>query len=125
MAEVMTAIRSDTPSNQCESTFESFVEKCMENFSSSYDELTIIPAGFDVTRLNTYRKKLIGIVKKQCVRIISTPKSYYSDSLFFLSYGLHRIPDERIERAVLLGCDIAFRFSAGANSSLSSYFILL
>uniref|UniRef100_A0A1B0BKV8 Xyloside xylosyltransferase 1 n=1 Tax=Glossina palpalis gambiensis TaxID=67801 RepID=A0A1B0BKV8_9MUSC len=38
----------------------------------------------------------------------STPKSYYSDSLFFLSLGLHRIADERMERAVLLDCDIVF-----------------
>uniref|UniRef100_A0A1B0C1V0 Uncharacterized protein n=1 Tax=Glossina palpalis gambiensis TaxID=67801 RepID=A0A1B0C1V0_9MUSC len=38
--------------------------------SFPYDELTIIPAGFDVTPLNTYHKKLIGIIKNQCVGIM-------------------------------------------------------
>ncbi|KAI9577815.1 hypothetical protein GQX74_011002 [Glossina fuscipes] len=128
MAKDMTAIRRDTSSNQCESAFESFVEKCMDiiqeipdnmhkyqqlllliifcisvicilmyktennrlkyvlhNLSSPYDELTIIPAGFDVTRLNTYRKKLIGIVKKQCVGIMQTSLSV--EPISYLFYG--------------------------------------
>lgn len=39
----------------------------------------------------------------------STPNSYYSDSLFFLSLGLHRIADRSLNRAILLDCDIVFR----------------
>lgn len=39
----------------------------------------------------------------------SAPNSYYSDSLFFLSLGLHRIADESISRAILFDCDIVFR----------------
>ncbi|XP_017150739.1 xyloside xylosyltransferase 1 [Drosophila miranda] len=39
----------------------------------------------------------------------SAPNSYYSDSLFFLSLGLHRIADASLNRAILLDCDIVFR----------------
>ncbi|XP_034109484.1 xyloside xylosyltransferase 1 isoform X1 [Drosophila nasuta] len=39
----------------------------------------------------------------------SMPNSYYSDSLFFLSLGLHRIADKSISRAILFDCDIVFR----------------
>ncbi|KAH8269560.1 hypothetical protein KR018_009413 [Drosophila ironensis] len=39
----------------------------------------------------------------------SAPNSYYSDSLFFLSLGLHRIADRSLNRAILLDCDIVFR----------------
>ncbi|EDW74470.2 uncharacterized protein Dwil_GK21934 [Drosophila willistoni] len=39
----------------------------------------------------------------------SAPNSYYSDSLFFLSLGLHRIADTSLSKAILLDCDIVFR----------------
>ncbi|XP_034477686.1 xyloside xylosyltransferase 1 isoform X2 [Drosophila innubila] len=39
----------------------------------------------------------------------SMPNSYYSDSLFFLSLGLHRIADISLNRAILFDCDIVFR----------------
>ncbi|XP_022223876.2 xyloside xylosyltransferase 1-like [Drosophila obscura] len=39
----------------------------------------------------------------------SGPNSYYSDSLFFLSLGLHRIADASLNRVILLDCDIVFR----------------
>lgn len=39
----------------------------------------------------------------------SMPNSYYSDSLFFLSLGLHRIADIGLNRAILFDCDIVFR----------------
>ncbi|EDW01927.1 xyloside xylosyltransferase 1 [Drosophila grimshawi] len=39
----------------------------------------------------------------------SSPNSYYSDSLFFLSLGLHRIADKSLDRAILFDCDIVFR----------------
>lgn len=39
----------------------------------------------------------------------SAPNSYYSDSLFFMSLGLHRIADASLSRAILFDCDIVFR----------------
>lgn len=35
--------------------------------------------------------------------------SYYSDALFLLSLGLHRIVDDQMRRAILVDCDIVFR----------------
>uniref|UniRef100_A0A1A9WP50 Xyloside xylosyltransferase 1 n=1 Tax=Glossina brevipalpis TaxID=37001 RepID=A0A1A9WP50_9MUSC len=54
-------------------------------------------------------ERVVDIVNSMTPYFSSTPKSYYSDSLFFLSLGLHRIADESMERAVLLDCDIVFR----------------
>lgn len=54
-------------------------------------------------------EEVVDIVKTMTPYFSSTPKSYYSDSLFFLSLGLHRIADEKMERAILLDCDIVFR----------------
>ena len=39
----------------------------------------------------------------------SHPGSYYSDALFFLSLGLHRIVDSNMRRAILIDCDVVFR----------------
>ncbi|XP_037817304.1 xyloside xylosyltransferase 1 [Lucilia sericata] len=54
-------------------------------------------------------EEVVDIVNTMTPYFSSTPKSYYSDSLFFLSLGLHRIADENMERAILLDCDIVFR----------------
>lgn len=40
---------------------------------------------------------------------ISFPGSYYSDALFYLSLGLHRIVDPFMGRAILIDCDVVFR----------------
>uniref|UniRef100_A0A2M4BPI3 Putative xyloside xylosyltransferase 1 n=1 Tax=Anopheles marajoara TaxID=58244 RepID=A0A2M4BPI3_9DIPT len=37
--------------------------------------------------------------------------SYYSDALFLLSLGLHRIVDRNMRRAILIDCDVVFRAS--------------
>lgn len=39
----------------------------------------------------------------------SNPGSYYSDALFYLSLGLHRIADPQMNRAILIDCDVVFR----------------
>lgn len=38
--------------------------------------------------------------------------SYYSDPLFLLSLGLHRIVDPNMKRGILVDCDIVFRSDA-------------
>uniref|UniRef100_A0A1B0B915 Tudor domain-containing protein n=1 Tax=Glossina palpalis gambiensis TaxID=67801 RepID=A0A1B0B915_9MUSC len=43
-------------------------EDSNKNFSSPYDELTIVPAGFDVTRLNTYRNEETHWHRKKTTR---------------------------------------------------------
>ncbi|XP_053665580.1 xyloside xylosyltransferase 1 [Anopheles marshallii] len=37
--------------------------------------------------------------------------SYYSDALFLLSLGLHRIVDRNMRQAILIDCDVVFRAS--------------
>ncbi|ALC42645.1 CG11388 [Drosophila busckii] len=54
-------------------------------------------------------KSIQDIATKLSPYFSSAPNSYYSDSLFFLSLGLHRIADVSLNRAVLLDCDIVFR----------------
>ncbi|XP_075165822.1 xyloside xylosyltransferase [Haematobia irritans] len=54
-------------------------------------------------------EQVMDIVNTMTPYFSSTPKSYYSDALFFLSLGLHRIADENMQRAILLDCDIVFR----------------
>lgn len=54
-------------------------------------------------------EQVMGIVNTMTPYFSSTPKSYYSDALFFISLGLHTIADENMDRAILLDCDIVFR----------------
>lgn len=35
--------------------------------------------------------------------------TYYSDALFYLSMGLHRIAPETQKRAIMLDCDLFFK----------------
>lgn len=44
--------------------------------------------------------------------LIPVPGSYYSDALFYLSLGLHRIADPKMRRGILLDCDVVFRADA-------------
>ncbi|KAH8413697.1 hypothetical protein KR222_004107 [Zaprionus bogoriensis] len=53
--------------------------------------------------------KIQDITKQLSPYFSSVPTSYYSDSLFFLSLGLHRIADINVNRAILFDCDIVFR----------------
>lgn len=39
----------------------------------------------------------------------SVPGSQYSDALFYVSLGLHRIADPGMRRAILIDCDVVFR----------------
>ncbi|XP_030388274.1 xyloside xylosyltransferase 1 [Scaptodrosophila lebanonensis] len=54
-------------------------------------------------------KAIQDIAAKLSPYFNSAPNSYYSDSLFFLSLGLHRIADLSLNRVILLDCDIVFR----------------
>lgn len=64
---------------------------------------------YSLYNMHLCAEQVLDIVNTMTPYFSSTPKSYYSDSLFFLSLGLHRIADEKMERAILLDCDIVFR----------------
>lgn len=64
---------------------------------------------YSLYNMHLCAEEVMDIVNTMTPYFSSTPKSYYSDSLFFLSLGLHRIADENMERAILLDCDIVFR----------------
>ncbi|SPP73209.1 blast:Xyloside xylosyltransferase 1 [Drosophila guanche] len=67
---------------------------------------TVIYTMYDVKVCSTI---IEDIAAKLSPFFSSAPNSYYSDSLFFLSLGLHRIADASLNRAILLDCDIVFR----------------
>lgn len=53
--------------------------------------------------------KLSDIVYILLPYFSSNPGSYYSDALFYLSLGLHKIVDPLMRRAILIDCDVVFR----------------
>ncbi|XP_061396821.1 xyloside xylosyltransferase 1 [Musca vetustissima] len=81
------------------------VEQILESEIRRYRR-TII---YSLYSMHLCAEQVMDIVNTMTPYFSSTPKSYYSDALFFLSLGLHRIADERMERAILLDCDIVFR----------------
>ncbi|XP_073813298.1 xyloside xylosyltransferase [Musca autumnalis] len=81
------------------------VEQILESEIRRYRR-TII---YSLYSVHLCSEQVMDIVNTMTPYFSSTPKSYYSDALFFLSLGLHRIADENMERAILLDCDIVFR----------------
>lgn len=49
------------------------------------------------------------IVNVMTPHFSSKPGTYYSDALFYLSLGMHRIAPEKQEKAVMLDCDVYFK----------------
>lgn len=58
------------------------------------------------------RKLNFAYDTKTNVDLDSFTGSYYSDPLFLLSLGLHRIVDPSMKRGILVDCDIVFRSDA-------------
>ncbi|KAL1404160.1 hypothetical protein pipiens_019037 [Culex pipiens pipiens] len=56
-------------------------------------------------------EKISDIVKSMLPLFNYKTGSYYSDALFLLSLGLHRIVDVNMKRAILIDCDVVFRSS--------------
>lgn len=54
-------------------------------------------------------ERITDIVQAMMPFFSSNPSSYYSDALFYLSLGLHRLAEPHIERAILIDCDVVFR----------------
>lgn len=51
----------------------------------------------------------IGDITQAMMPYFSVPGSQYSDALFYVSLGLHRIADPGMRRAILIDCDVVFR----------------
>lgn len=51
----------------------------------------------------------IGDITQAMMPYFSVPGSQYSDALFYVSLGLHRIVDPGMRRAILIDCDVVFR----------------
>uniref|UniRef100_T1PL38 Glycosyl transferase n=1 Tax=Musca domestica TaxID=7370 RepID=T1PL38_MUSDO len=81
------------------------VEQILESEIRRYRRSII----YSLYSMHLCAEQVMDIVNTMTPYFSSTPKSYYSDALFFLSLGLHRIADENMERAILLDCDIVFR----------------
>ncbi|XP_058053458.1 xyloside xylosyltransferase 1 [Anopheles bellator] len=56
-------------------------------------------------------EKVSDIVRNMMPLFNYRSGSYYSDALFLLSLGLHRIVDQRMRHAILIDCDVVFRAS--------------
>ncbi|XP_058461925.1 xyloside xylosyltransferase 1 [Malaya genurostris] len=56
-------------------------------------------------------EKISDIVKNMLPLFNYKTGSYYSDALFLISLGLHRIVDVNMKRAILIDCDVVFRSS--------------
>lgn len=54
-------------------------------------------------------EKISDIVKALTPHFSSQPGSYYSDALFYISMGLHRIAPSNMYRAVLIDCDVKIK----------------
>lgn len=67
---------------------------------------TILYTFYDV---HECAEKVSDIVHAMMPYFSSNPGSYYSDALFYLSLGLHRIVDPHMRRAILIDCDVVFR----------------
>lgn len=54
-------------------------------------------------------KKLHHIVSQMQKYFSYSPSSYYGDSLFFLSIGIHKILDPRVDKLIMLDSDLKFK----------------
>lgn len=54
-------------------------------------------------------EKISDIVKTLTPHFSSQPGSYYSDALFYISMGLHRIAPVSMYKAILIDCDVKIR----------------
>ncbi|KAL3281059.1 hypothetical protein HHI36_004283 [Cryptolaemus montrouzieri] len=79
---------------------EDIIVKQMEKFNKS-----IIFNFYDIDYCAKLVDDIVGVMSK----FFSKPGSYYSDVLFFISLGLHRIAPKTQKRAILLDCDLYFK----------------
>ncbi|RNA37042.1 xyloside xylosyltransferase 1 [Brachionus plicatilis] len=67
-------------------------------------------------------KKMHELVSKMQNHFSHSPTSYYGDSLFFLSIGLHKVFNQNIDKMILLDSDLKFKRDIGDLHALFSNF---
>lgn len=67
------------------------------------------PVAYTMYSVDECAAQLADITQVMMPYFSSNPGSYYSDALFYLSLGLHRIVDPGMRRAILIDCDVVFR----------------
>lgn len=67
------------------------------------------PVAYTMYNVDECAGQLTDITQAMMPYFSSNPGSYYSDALFYLSLGLHRIVDVGMRRAILIDCDVVFR----------------
>ncbi|XP_055609514.1 xyloside xylosyltransferase 1 [Uranotaenia lowii] len=67
-------------------------------------------------------EKIEDIVKSMLPLFNYKTGSYYSDALFLISLGLHRIVNVNMKRAILIDCDVVFRSSVKELFDQFDYF---
>lgn len=61
--------------------------------------------------IDTASKKIKPIIRVMRQYFSSAPGTYYSDSLFYVSLGLHKIAPKHHDRVILLDIDVKFEKS--------------
>lgn len=84
---------------------EHFAEEILKRLINQYKRIVF----YTLYSVDDCAAKISDISRIMMPYFSSHPGSYYSDALFYLSLGLHRIVDVKMRRAILIDCDVVFR----------------
>lgn len=84
---------------------EHFAEEILKRLINQYKRIVF----YTLYSVDDCAAKISDISRIMMPYFSSHPGSYYSDALFYLSLGLHRIVDVNMRRAILIDCDVVFR----------------
>lgn len=84
---------------------EHFAEESLKRLINQYKRIVF----YTLYSVDDCAAKISDISRIMMPYFSSHPGSYYSDALFYLSLGLHRIVDVNMRRAILIDCDVVFR----------------
>lgn len=84
---------------------ERFAEEILKRLINQYKRIVF----YTLYSVDDCAAKISDISRIMMPYFSSHPGSYYSDALFYLSLGLHRIVDVHMRRAILIDCDVVFR----------------
>lgn len=84
---------------------EHFAEEILKRLINQYKRIVF----YTLYSVDDCAAKISDISRIMMPYFSSHPGSYYSDALFYLSLGLHRVVDVNMRRAILIDCDVVFR----------------
>lgn len=88
-----------------DSKSEAFAEETLKKEINQYKRIVF----YTLYDVDDCARKISDISHSMMPFFSSHPGSYYSDALFYLSLGLHRVVDENMRRAIMIDCDVVFR----------------